>query len=42
MLLLKGFFPTNPEQVNFELVFQWVDTQWRLFGIAVTTSCMGC
>jgi hypothetical protein len=42
MLLLKGFFPTNPEQVKFELVFQQVDAQWRLFGIAVTTSCAGC
>lgn len=38
MLRLKGFFPTYPEQVNFELIFQWIDTRWRLFGIAVTTT----
>jgi hypothetical protein len=38
MLRIKGIFPTAPEQVNFELAFQPVGEQWRLFGILVTTS----
>lgn len=41
MLRLKGFFPTKPERVNFELAFQKIDEQWRLFAIAVTTSLVG-
>ena len=38
MLYLIGFFPTRPEQVNFELAFQSVAGQWRLFGISVNTA----
>lgn len=38
LLRLVGFFPTEPERVNFELIFQLTDGQWRLFGIAVNTS----
>jgi hypothetical protein len=41
MLRIKGIFPTAPEQVNFELAFEPVGTQWRLFGISVTTSPVG-
>lgn len=41
MLRIKGIFPTSPEQVNFELAFQPVGQQWRLFGIMVTTSPSG-
>ena len=37
MLRLSGHFPTQPLQIRFDLVFQNVDNQWRLFGISVQT-----
>lgn len=41
MLRLTGFFPAKPEQINFDLLFQNVGGQWRLFGISVSTSQTG-
>ena len=38
LLRITGFFPTKPEQVNFDLLFQQVNGQWRLFGISVKTN----
>jgi len=38
ILRVTGFFPTKPERVNFDLLFQAVQGQWRLFGIAADTS----
>ena len=38
LLRLVGFFPTTPEKVNFDLIYQLVEGQWRLFGIGVSTS----
>lgn len=38
MLHVSGFIPTQPEQVNFDLLFQYVSSRWRVFGIAVNTS----
>lgn len=38
LLRLAGFFPTTPERVNFDLIYQQVEGQWRLFGIGVSTS----
>ena len=38
MVRVTGFFPTEPERVNFDFIFQPVQGQWRLFGIAVKTS----
>ena len=38
MLRLSGFMPTQPQQVNFDMIFQHVADRWRLFGIAVNTS----
>jgi hypothetical protein len=35
MIRVTGFFPTKPERVNFDLIFQPVNSRWRLFGIAV-------
>jgi len=35
MLHLKGYFPGQPVQINFELLHQVVNSQWRLFGISV-------
>ena len=36
-LRLTGFFPTRPQQINFDLAFQAVGGQWRLFGISIAT-----
>jgi hypothetical protein len=38
MLRLTGFFPSEPERVNFDLAFQVAGGQWRLFGIGLNTS----
>lgn len=35
-LRLKGFFPTQPMQTNFELIYEPVEGRWQLFGISVT------
>ena len=35
MLRLKGYFPGNPVQINFEVLYQSVDGHWRLFGLSV-------
>jgi hypothetical protein len=37
MLRITGFFPTSPERVNFDLIFQPVRGKWRLYGIAANT-----
>jgi hypothetical protein len=37
MLRLTGNFPTRPQQIDFDLLFQNVGAQWRLFGVAVAT-----
>jgi hypothetical protein len=36
-LRLIGFFPTRPQRINFDLSFQVVGGQWRLFGISIAT-----
>ena len=38
ILRLVGYFPTAPERVDFDLYFQVVGGEWRLFGIGVTAS----
>jgi hypothetical protein len=38
MLRLTGFFPSEPERVNFDFAFQNIAGKWRLFGIGVNTS----
>ena len=35
MLHLKGYFPGNPVQINFEVLYQSVGGRWRLFGLSV-------
>ena len=35
MLHLKGYFPDEPVQINFEMLYQAVDGRWRLFGLSV-------
>jgi hypothetical protein len=34
-LHISGYFPGEPVQINFDLVFEAVANQWRLFGISV-------
>lgn len=38
MLRISGFFPSQPEQVVFDFLFERVDNRWRLFGISVDTA----
>ncbi len=38
VLRLTGFFPTTPEQVNFDLAFQLFGEQWMVAGIAVNAA----
>ncbi|WP_441259866.1 hypothetical protein AB7008_28450 [Bradyrhizobium sp. 521_C7_N1_3] len=38
MMRMAGFFPSVPSQVNFELLFAPVDSQWRLFGLSVNVA----
>ena len=35
MLHLKGYFPGQPVQIDFEMLYQAVDGHWRLFGLSV-------
>ncbi len=38
VLRLTGFFPTSPEQVQFDLAFQHAGEQWQLAGIALNVA----
>jgi hypothetical protein len=38
MLRLVGFFPTEPQRINFQLAFQPVAGTWRPIGLAIGTS----
>ena len=35
LLRIRGVFPLRPESIGFDLLFQRVGGEWRLFGIAV-------
>jgi len=35
MLHLKGYFPGQPVQINFEMLYQAVEGRWQLFGLSV-------
>jgi hypothetical protein len=35
MLRLKGYFPGQPVQINFEMLYQAVGGRWQLFGLSV-------
>jgi hypothetical protein len=38
MIRVSGFFPTEPDRVIFDLIYQPVQEKWRLVGMAVDTS----
>jgi hypothetical protein len=35
MLHVKGYFPGQPVQIDFDVIYQAVGGQWRIFGLAV-------
>ena len=35
MLHLKGYFPGQPVQIDFDMLYQTVGGRWRLFGLSV-------
>ena len=37
MLRLTGYFQTQPLRINFDMLFENVGGQWRLFGLSVAT-----
>jgi hypothetical protein len=37
LLVLAGYFPTQPKQIRFELLYQVVNKRWRLEAISVAT-----
>jgi hypothetical protein len=41
MLHMAGFFPSAPLQVNFELLFEPVNRQWKIFGVSVNLTAGG-
>lgn len=41
MMRMAGFFPSVPNQVNFELLYAPVNRQWRLMGISVSLGQSG-
>lgn len=41
MMRMAGFFPSVPSQVNFELLYEPVNGQWRLFGLSVNVGQSG-
>ena len=38
LLRLRGYFPTRPERINFNLSYQVVAKRWRLFSVSVGTT----
>ncbi|MBZ9973864.1 MULTISPECIES: hypothetical protein [unclassified Mesorhizobium] len=41
MLHMAGFFPSVPLQVNFELLFEAVNRQWKIYGVSVNLTSGG-
>jgi hypothetical protein len=41
MMRMAGFFPSVPNQVNFELLYAPVNRQWRLMGLSVSLGQSG-
>ncbi len=34
-LNIKGYFPTKPTQIDFEVLYQSVGGHWQVFGLSV-------
>jgi hypothetical protein len=37
MMRVVGLFPSRPQQVNFDLVFEQIQGDWRIYGISIGT-----
>lgn len=35
LLQVQGMFGLRPRSVNFEMLYQWSNGRWRLFGVAI-------
>lgn len=35
VLRMQGVFAMRPNAIEFDLYFQWINNQWRLFGVSV-------
>ena len=40
-LHLVGYFPSQPVQINFDLLFEPSEAQWKIFGLGVSLSQAG-
>jgi hypothetical protein len=40
MLQLQGSFGLRPTAINFDLLYQWSNGKWRLFGVAIAPAPM--
>jgi hypothetical protein len=41
LLKMLGYFPTQPLQIQFEILFQPINGQWRIFGLTVRAAAHG-
>jgi len=41
IMRMLGYFPTQPLQIQFEILFQPIDGQWRIFGLTVRAASPG-
>lgn len=41
MMRMAGYFPSVPSQINFELLYAPVDSQWRIYGIGLNVGQSG-
>lgn len=41
LLKLLGYFPTQPLQIQFEILYQPISGQWRVFGLTVRAAAPG-
>lgn len=38
MMRMTGYFPSAPQQINFDLLYEPIDSRWRLYGVAINVS----
>lgn len=37
LLQVQGSFPLRPTALDFEMLYQWTEGEWRMFGVAIST-----
>lgn len=40
LLQVQGSFGLRPAAINFEMLYQWTEGKWRMFGVAISTAQM--